>query len=179
MRRCSETRGRDLLSELFLIIWQDHISPFKLYFACPCYTRSKSHCPFITRSLDCPAHKGKVNSLTLRSPSSPDSLQKSLQDGYRGQGRRGRTGQLGSKRGGPCLWRGNTSQPSCHQGSKKTDGNCCSNWLKLNLKLNLSAVDTIHRAQGGLAEKHPEHDLWESSQGATWQLQAVVQLSQG
>merc|ERR1711974_398712 len=55
-----------------------HIGSRHLCYARLCNTRSKSHCPFITRSLDCPEHPniGVVKSLTLRSPSSLLSLLK-------------------------------------------------------------------------------------------------------
>jgi hypothetical protein len=41
------------------------------------------------------------------------------------------------------------------------------------------ALDPLHRAQGRRAEKHSQSGVRASAQGASWQLQALVQLSQG
>ena len=48
---------------------------------------------------------------------------------------------------------------------------------KIILNYLILAVDSVHWAQGWLTEEYPEYDLWESTQGAAWKLQAVVQLS--
>jgi hypothetical protein len=41
------------------------------------------------------------------------------------------------------------------------------------------ALDPLHRTQGRRAEEHSQSGVRASAQGASWQLQALVQLSQG